>query len=78
MGKQSGTQLRCKSRRRLCRKKLRRNGADKPDYGKKQQPAKHFPDMRPVLRRNTHIDDLRDNKRHKQFKRGFQQFKQRS
>ena len=71
MRKQRVPELCRASDRRLRRKKLRRQGADKTDYTKRHHQQAHAHNIRSVTIRNTHINNFFHYKRNEEFKEGF-------
>ena len=63
--------------RRLCRKILCRNGADKTDDAEGDEHEAHFYDIGSVLTGDPYVNDCRHDKWDQKLKRRFQHLKKR-
>ena len=78
MGKQRISQRSRKSYRRLCCKKLSRQGAGKSDGSQKHQNSGHFQNIPRILIPDSYINHTGYYQGNKQLKAGLQHLKQRS
>ena len=77
MGKQIIAQTGRKTDCCLCRKILCRDGTGQADHSQQYKKSSHSQDIARILIFDAYIHDSCNNKRYKQFKTGFQHFKER-